>query len=169
MRVLNLPKNWRHPVIFVAFGFGSGFFRKAPGTFGSLMALPLFVLLTQLSQPVYWAVVAVATLFGFWICGKAAELMNVHDHEGIVWDEFVGQWLTLTAMLPVVTWDLTAVIWMFIGFGLFRLFDVVKPWPISWVDNNVDGGFGIMLDDLLAGVLAGLTFFVLYHYGQGLF
>lgn len=159
--------DWRHPVLFFAFGFGSGLARKAPGTWGSLAALPCFVALSFLPPLFYWAFIVAATLFGFWVCGAAARLMNVHDHESIVWDEFVGQWLALTVLLPVSVWNGQTLLWMLLGFGLFRFFDILKPWPISWVDRHVHGGFGIMLDDLLAGVFAGIVLAVIYHMAGG--
>jgi len=146
----------RNPVLLLAFGFGSGLAPKAPGTFGSLAALPFFALLALLPLPLFLLVVAVVGLAGIWICGRAATIMGVHDHSGIVLDEFVGQWLTLTPLVPLAGWSLAALGWTVLGFALFRLFDVWKPWPIRWFDHNVDGGLGIMLDDVLAALPAGL-------------
>ena len=88
-------------------------------------------------------------VIGIWICGKTAEDLGVHDHGGIVWDEFVGYWLTM--FMAPQGW-----VWALIGFGLFRLLDIVKPWPISWADKQLKGGTGIMLDDVLAGIMAAL-------------
>ncbi len=157
------PINIKHPVLFLAFGFGSGLSPKAPGTMGSLLALPLFFLLTLLPLWAYWAVLVLATVAGIWLCGRAAQLLGVHDHAGIVWDEFVGQWLALTVLLPVAAWSWSTVAWVALGFGLFRLFDILKPWPISWCDEHVHGGFGIMIDDILAGILAGLVLALAYY------
>lgn len=137
----------KNPVHLLAFGFGSGLAPKGPGTAGTLVALVLWPLLAWMPLYAYLAVVGVASLVGFYLCGKTAHDMGVHDHQGIVWDEMAGYWLTMTA-LPV-SWP-----WALAGFVLFRLFDIWKPWPISWFDRNVSGGLGIMMDDLLAGALA---------------
>ncbi|WP_317930353.1 phosphatidylglycerophosphatase A [Halioxenophilus sp. WMMB6] len=140
----------RSPVLLLAFGFGSGCARKAPGTFGTLAALPLTYLLLLLPLPGYLAVVLLAGVLGIWICHAASRKLEVHDHPGIVWDEFVGLWVTCIA-LPAGWW------WPLLGFGLFRLFDIAKPWPISWLDRHVHGGLGIMIDDILAGLFAAVV------------
>lgn len=140
---------WRNPVHFLAFGFGSGASPWAPGTAGTLLAVPLYFLLVNfLSLPLYIAMLLVTFIFGCWLCEKTSADLGVHDHGGIVWDEFVGYWLTMLA-LPV-SWT-----WALAGFILFRFFDILKPWPIRWIDKKVTGGFGIMLDDVLAAVYAG--------------
>ncbi len=137
----------KNPVHLLAFGFGSGLAPKGPGTAGTAVALLLWPLLATLPLYVYIGVVIAVSLLGFYLCGKTAHDMGVHDHQGIVWDEMAGYWLTMTA-LPA-SWP-----WALAGFVLFRLFDIWKPWPIRWVDRHVGGGFGIMVDDLLAGLLA---------------
>ncbi len=131
----------------LAFGFGSGLSPKAPGTMGTLAAIPLWWLLAQLPLSTYLVVVLIAAVAGILICGRAADRLGVHDHGGIVWDEFVGFWIAMAA-LPV-TWQS-----LILGFVLFRLFDILKPWPISWLDRRVSGGFGIMIDDVIAGLAA---------------
>lgn len=131
----------------LAFGFGSGLSPKAPGTMGTLAAIPLWWLLAQLPLSTYLVVVLIAAVAGIVICGRAADRLGVHDHGGIVWDEFVGFWIAMAA-LPV-TWQS-----LILGFVLFRLFDILKPWPISWLDRRVSGGFGIMIDDVIAGLAA---------------
>lgn len=146
----------RDPLQLLAFGFGSGLAPKAPGTFGSLAALALFPLLALLPLPAYLAVLVAASVGGVWICAHAAHALDVHDDGRIVWDEFAGQWLTLLPLLPVAAWDGTTLLALAAGFGLFRLFDIAKPWPIGYFDRSVPGGFGIMLDDLIAGALAAL-------------
>ena len=113
-----------HPVHFLAFGFGSGLAPFAPGTFGTLMAIPLYLLMMQLSLAPYLVVVAIVSVTGVWICDKSSKLLGVHDHGGIVWDEFAGFFVTMIA--APAGW-----IWIVIGFALFRLFDIWKPWPIS--------------------------------------
>ncbi|MCV6610894.1 MAG: phosphatidylglycerophosphatase A [Amphritea sp.] len=138
---------WKNPIHFLAFGLGSGAAPKAPGTFGTLAAIPLFLLLQPLALHWYLLVLVVTFVVGIYLCGKTSEDMGVHDHGGIVWDEFVGYWVTMFA--APAGW-----LWIVIGFVLFRIFDIAKPWPISWADKKVHGGFGIMLDDLLAGLMA---------------
>ncbi|WP_281648781.1 phosphatidylglycerophosphatase A [Parendozoicomonas sp. Alg238-R29] len=136
-----------NPWHLLAFGFGSGLAPKAPGTFGTLAAIPLFLLLQNLSLPIYLLVVVAASIVGIAICDRASRDLGVHDHPGIVWDEFCGYWLTMFA--APAGW-----MWVVIGFVLFRIFDIWKPWPISVADKKVHGGFGIMLDDLIAGIYA---------------
>ena len=137
----------RSPILLLAFGFGSGLSPKAPGTMGTLAAIPLWYLLAQLSQPAYILVVALCAIVGIFICGSAADRLGVHDHGGIVWDEIVGFWITMT-FLPATY------VYALLGFVLFRLFDILKPWPISWLDKNIGGGLGIMIDDVVAGLAA---------------
>ena len=135
------------PVHFLAFGLGSGLSPKAPGTVGTVAAIPFYLLMQSLSLPVYLLVLVLATLVGIWLCDKSSKDLGVHDHPGIVWDEFCGFWLTMIAAPAGWLWVLT-------GFALFRLFDILKPWPIRWLDKHVHGGLGIMVDDLLAGGFA---------------
>ncbi len=144
------PSVWSNPWHNLAFGFGSGTLPKAPGTWGSLVALPFVPLWQLLPDWGYWLLLGVAMLFGCWLCGKVARDLGVHDHEGIVWDEMVGIWITL--WLVPEGWY-----WLLAGFVVFRVMDIAKPWPISWVDRKVHGGLGIMLDDVLAGVAAWLV------------
>jgi phosphatidylglycerophosphatase A len=143
-----------NPVHFLAFGFGSGLAAKMPGTFGTLAALPLVVLLSHFSSfSVYLTVTILVCVLGIWICGKTAEDMGVHDDSSIVWDEVAGMLITMLAV--PLSWQTVLV-----GFMLFRFFDILKPWPISYLDKHVHGGFGIMIDDVLAGLfaLAGIQF-----------
>ena len=148
-----LPRPFRSPVQFLAFGFGSGLSGRAPGTLGTLMAVPLYLLFVQASLWLYSAIVFVAAIAGIWICGRASEELGVHDHSGIVWDEFVGLWVALWAV-PVEP------LWIVLGFIVFRIFDIVKPWPIGPLDRRVQGGFGIMIDDIVAGVFSCATLHV---------
>jgi len=133
------------PGHFLAFGLGSGLSRYAPGTAGTAAAVPLYLLLAPLGPLWYAVALVVVTVVGAWLCGRASRALGVHDHGAIVIDEFAGYLLTMVG-LPA-TWP-----WVLAGFVVFRLFDIVKPWPIGWVDRRVGGGVGIMLDDLLAGV-----------------
>jgi phosphatidylglycerophosphatase A len=134
-------------VDFLALGFGSGLLPFAPGTAGTAAAIPVYLLLQPLAAPWYVVVVVLLALAGIVICGQAASRLGVHDHPGIVWDEIVGYLVTMAFAPP--GW-----LWIGLGFVLFRLFDIVKPWPIRWLDRQVGGGLGIMLDDLLAGVFS---------------
>ena len=144
----------RNPNHLLAFGFGSGLAPKAPGTAGTIAAIPIFLALSLLPENIYLGVCLLTFVVGIPICGASAKALGVKDHSGIVWDEFVGFWVTM-AFAPA-GWA-----WIAGGFVLFRLFDIAKPWPISWVDRNVGGGFGIMLDDLLAGVLAAAVLYLI--------
>lgn len=141
------PGFLRDPVHLLAFGFGSGVAPRAPGTWGSLAAIPLWFAIAWLPLTAYWVVVAIAFIVGIWLCGKTARDLKVHDHGGIVWDEFVGMWIAL-ALIPDNIYG------VLMAFALFRLFDVVKPWPISWIDQRAPGGLGIMVDDVVAGFMA---------------
>lgn len=135
------------PKMFAAFGFGSGLSPIVPGTMGTVAAIPLYLGLMLLPWWAYGVVVVVTGLVGIHLCGFASQKLGVHDHSGIVWDEFVGFWITM--FLVPFSW-----LNVLIGFILFRIFDMAKPWPISWVDKHVHGGFGIMIDDVIAGIAA---------------
>ena len=137
----------RHPVHFLSLGLGSGCMRTAPGTWGTVAALPLYGLFFWLPLPLYLAVVVISFLVGVWLCQRTADALGVHDHPAIVWDEFVGLWIAL-ALQP------TSLVWIAAAFVLFRFFDILKPWPIGWLDKRVSGGLGIMVDDVLAGLYA---------------
>ena len=146
--------------MFCGVGFGSGLAPKAPGTFGSAFALlfiPLWLLL-GFGYSVF--AIVIMSLIGIYICDRTANIMGVHDDGRIVWDEFAGQSITF---LPLIYLQQINWIWVLVGFALFRLFDVWKPWPISVIDRQVQGGFGIMLDDLIAGIWAALCI-ILYFY-----
>jgi phosphatidylglycerophosphatase A len=148
---IKIPARYlKHPVHFLALGFGSGLLPRAPGTFGTLAAIPVYLLLSPLSLAWYLAVVLLICVTGIAICDYTSKQLRVHDHPGIVFDEIAGYLLTMTA-LPFGVW------WMLAGFVAFRFFDIIKPWPISWLDKHVHGGLGIMLDDLLAAVMAWLV------------
>ncbi len=145
----------RNPLHFLSLGMGSGLAPKAPGTVGSVAALVIYYLLLQgLSLPVYLAVVAMSIVVGIYLCGYTAKAMGLHDAPAIVWDEFAGLWLALVLLPPQWYWPL-------IGFVLFRFFDILKPWPISLADKKVHGGLGIMMDDVLAGIMAAIVMHLL--------
>jgi len=136
------------PILFLAFGFGSGLAKKAPGTMGTLAAIPIYWLFAQTNLFVYSLLTLIVTVAGIPICDIAAKKLDEHDFGGIVWDEIAGYLITM--WLVPFSWQA-----MVLGFILFRFFDILKPWPIKWIDRQVHGGLGIMLDDVLAGVFAG--------------
>ncbi|WP_268991501.1 phosphatidylglycerophosphatase A [Limnobaculum eriocheiris] len=136
-----------NPLHWIATGFGSGLSPKAPGTFGSLAAIPFFYLLQMLPMPAYLLMLVITFALGVWACQAATDAIGMDDHGAIVWDEFVGMWITCIA-LP------QGFIWMIAAFITFRFFDILKPWPIRWFDNHCSGGFGIMIDDVVAGLIA---------------
>lgn len=146
--------NPRNPIHWLAFGLGSGLSPRAPGTMGSLAALPFFWILAVMPWPVYVGWLLLCFVLGVWVCEVTSRDLGVHDFGGIVFDEFVGQWLTL---LPLVLLHQHHMGWLMLGFVLFRFFDIVKPWPIRWLDEKVGGGFGIMIDDVLAGLMAAVV------------
>lgn len=137
-----------HPAHFFGLGLGSGLAPVAPGTFGTLAAIPFWLLIASQPFAFQCLIVLLAGLIGIYFCGKSADDLGAHDHGSIVWDEFVGYWLTM--LFAPAGW-----LWILIGFALFRVFDILKPWPISWFDKQVSGGVGIMVDDVLAGLFAG--------------
>lgn len=144
---------------WLASGFGSGLTPVAQGTFGSVAALLPWLLLRRLDWPFYVLVLLAGFAIGVWACNIAGRVLGVDDHRSLVWDEFIGQWIALLPLglaflqpLPI------AIGWLVLaGFILFRLFDVWKPWPIRWLDRRVKGGFGVMVDDVIAGIFAALV------------
>ncbi len=148
MNYINLSQRvWQDPVYFIAFGFGSGLMTTAPGTWGTLAAMPVFLLMAGLPWYIYLTLVALVFALGVWVSNVVGKDLGVHDYKGIVWDEVAGYLLTMF-MAP------TGFKWMIIGFLLFRLFDIWKPQPIRYFDQNVGGGFGTMMDDMVAAVPA---------------
>jgi len=142
------------PAGFLAFGLGSGLSRHAPGTMGTLIAVPFALLLKMLPVAWFWVLLLLLFVLGIYLCGTTARRLGKHDPGGIVWDEMVGYWLTIAFVPAQWTWLLAA-------FVLFRLFDILKPWPIRQSERLFHGGLGIMIDDILAAlyamvVLAGL-------------
>ncbi len=148
---------WRRPAAFLALGLGAGFSPYAPGTAGTAVGVPVYLVLAPLASGPRAAAVALLFVLGIGLCARAERILGVHDHPAIVWDEIVG---FLVAMLPAPGgW-----LWIGAGFVLFRLFDILKPWPIRWLDRNVSGGLGIMLDDLAAGICAGAVLWALTRF-----
>ncbi|MCG9684405.1 phosphatidylglycerophosphatase A [Vibrio sp. Isolate23] len=153
----------KNPWHLLATGFGSGLSPIIPGTMGTLAAIPFYLLLVQLPLPMYIVVVIAACFIGIKVCQVTSDDMGVHDHGAIVWDEFAGFWITML-VVPLFQQSSTDWKWLLTGFVLFRCFDMIKPWPISWLDARVHGGFGIMLDDIVAGVMAGIALYLVGKY-----
>ena len=140
---------WRKPAHTLALGFGAGCARRAPGTAGTVVAIPLYLLMQGLPVPVYLLLTVGLFGLGVLVCDLTARDLGVHDHPSIVWDEIVGYLIAMAAAPP--GW-----LWIVIGFAAFRFFDILKPWPVSVADRRMSGGFGIMVDDVLAGIYAWL-------------
>ena len=142
----NLPAGFLlHPVHFLALGFGTGCMPRMPGTSGTMIGVIFYFLLQNSGHWIYLGTITVLAITGIWICGKTAADLGVHDHSAIVWDEITGYLVTM--FMAPGGW-----VWALLGFVLFRLFDILKPWPVSWADKQVTGGMGIMLDDIIAGI-----------------
>lgn len=138
----------RSPVLFVALGFGTGCLPKAPGTWGTMIAIPLCWLAQLTLSTVQFAALALFMfLIGIWLCEQASLALGRHDHPAIVWDEITGYFITMIAAPK-------SGLWLLLGFALFRLFDIFKPWPIRQADRMLEGGFGVMADDILAAAYA---------------
>jgi phosphatidylglycerophosphatase A len=151
----------KYPVHWPAFGFGLGLAPFAPGTWGSVLGVVFYWYTIGLGLTWYLLLVFVAFLAGIWICGESARRIGVHDHPGIVWDEVVGVMLTLAVAQPEPMPIL-------LGFLLFRVFDIWKPWPIRDIDHSLKGGLGIMLDDVLAAIYAAVALYILQSYIPGI-
>jgi phosphatidylglycerophosphatase A len=136
---------WKNPWHFIAFGFGSGAIPVAPGTFGTLMAIPFYLYLSTFSHTFYLIFTIAIFFFSVWLCEKVSADIHIHDHQGMCIDEFVGFLVTMYG--APYGWG-----WILIGFILFRFFDIAKPWPIRQIDTHVKSGFGMILDDVMAGV-----------------
>lgn len=141
-----------NPLHFLSFGFGSGFFPKMPGTIGTMIGVSIYICIPPLSWLPYLLVLIFSFLVGVFLCDYTSKVLGVHDHSAIVLDEIVGYLFTMF-MVPNT--------WFFVlaGFVLFRLFDILKPWPISFIDSRVKGGLGIMLDDVIAAMFS----FIIIH------
>lgn len=152
-----LPKTvWRKPLHFAAFGFGAGTLPVAPGTFGTLIAIPIYLALAYMPVFFYILAVLLITLGSIWICDRVEKELKIHDHPGMCLDEIVGYLVTMICA-PM---GLLAIL---LGFLLFRLFDIWKPWPIRRLDQSLGGGFGTVIDDVLAGVYALISLQLIYY------
>ncbi len=156
---------WEKLIYWLGIGLGSGLPRRAAGTWGTVGGLVVAIPMLWLGFWGFLAVTVVGTLVGSYICGKTSDLMGVHDDPHIVWDEWVGMWVSLLPILWLHFYDdallqghqLSLLLLYFAAFVAFRFFDILKPFPIKWVDKNVSGGFGILIDDILAGLMAGVV------------
>lgn len=136
---------WQDPRYFVAFGFGSGTISTAPGTMGTIMAIPFYLLLRPLPLYLYIIFVICFIAASAWLCEKLSRDTHTHDHPGMNIDEFAGFFVTMIN----APWGWP---WILLGFLLFRIFDVLKPWPISYIDKKMTSGLGMILDDVVAGL-----------------
>ena len=143
---MNFP-NLKKPSHLFATWFGIGLLRPAPGTWGSFAALLIWYF-TEFLHPTAHVILPIFILFSWLVCSQATKDSDSKDHSAIVIDEVAGMLVTLSFVSHGIMTDLCA-------FLLFRLFDIWKPWPISWIDQNIQGGLGILLDDLIAGFFAG--------------
>jgi phosphatidylglycerophosphatase A len=153
---VNFRELIKRPVCFLGLGFGSGLVPKAPGTFGTIAAIPIYLLMQNLSLMLYIALTVIGFIVGIWICQQSADWLGTEDPSAVVWDEIVGYLVTMIAAPQ--GWQ-----WLMLGFVLFRFFDILKPWPISLADKELHGGFGIMFDDVIAGVFAGILLQLVYY------
>jgi len=150
----------RHPAGWLATGFGVGFSPVAPGTAGSLAALLPWLGLRELPFAYCFAAIVLAFALGVWACGWVVRTQRIADPGYAVWDEFVGQWIALAPLL----WHAAGWPAVVAAFILFRIFDIWKPWPVSWADRTLGGGLGVMLDDVIAGLYAALALTLLLRW-----
>ena len=161
VRTNPLRMRWGDPAYLLALGFGTGLSPKAPGTVASAVAALIYwAALGSLSLAIQGAIIGLGFVLGVMAIPRIERESASHDHGSIVWDEFIGVWIALLAAGPAPLEIIT-------GFALFRLFDIWKPWPVSWADKHVRGGLGVMLDDVLAGILSAATLLVLNQAGLG--
>lgn len=159
---------WEKLIYWLGIGLGSGLPKRAAGTWGTVGGLVIAIPMLALGFWGFLAVTVMGALVGSYICGKTSDLMGVHDDPHIVWDEWVGMWVSLLPILWLHFYDdallqghqLSLLLLYFAAFIAFRFFDILKPFPIKWVDKNVSGGFGILIDDILAGLMAGVVLIV---------
>ena len=163
-------------VYWLALGLGSGLPRRAPGTWGTVGGLIVAIFLLGLGFVPFLLLTILSCFIGVWFCGRASEMMGVHDDPHIVWDEWSGIWITLLPLSYLLTFQNAmlgsywqnilqpfSLIALIAAFVLFRFFDILKPPPIAWADKKVAGGLGIMLDDIIAGVMAAATWVIIYN------
>jgi phosphatidylglycerophosphatase A len=150
----NLKLLFQHPAYFFGLGLGSGLAKKAPGTFGTIVGLPIFWLISAYGLPIQLFIITALFIIGIYFCNATGKILGVVDHGSIVWDEIVAMMLVLT--FTPMQWQ-----WWLVAFMLFRLFDIWKPYPIRQCDAKLKNGFGVMFDDLLAAIYAIISLRVL--------
>lgn len=149
-----IASDLKKPSIWLATWFGCGFMRPAPGTWGSVGALPFGIILFAATGLIgFITSIIIVTIVGLWASDKFEKITQTHDNKMIVIDEVAGQWI---ALLPVFYFTGIDSLFIALAFGLFRFFDIIKPWPVSYFDRHVDGALGVMADDLVAGAFAAL-------------
>ena len=158
-------------VYWLGLGLGSGLPRRAPGTWGSVGGLIVAIPLLSLGFVPFLIITLLSCVVGIWICGRTSDLMGGHDDPHIVWDEWAGMWITLLPLsyMGIANSDFWhnilqpfSIAALIIAFILFRFFDIIKPPPIGWADKKVAGGLGIMLDDIIAGIMAAAVWVIIY-------
>lgn len=147
----------KDPGHFLSMGFGSGLAPIASGTFGTLAAIPIYIVASYVSVMALAILTIASILGGIYLCGRTTRALGVQDHSAIVWDEFAGFFVTML-WVPMTVKTVIA------GFFVFRLFDIVKPWPASYFDSKVNGGVGVMMDDVVAGLYASGVVYALYRW-----
>lgn len=154
---INPARLLKDPGHLVSMGFGSGLAPIASGTFGTLAAIPLYMVVHYYSVTAFFVMTLASIMVGIYLCGRTAHALGVKDHSAIVWDEFAGFFVTM--LWVPMTWQMIVA-----GFFLFRLADIVKPWPASYFDAKVQGGVGVMLDDVVAGLYASGVLYLLHRW-----
>lgn len=145
---------WQNPLYFIAFGFGSGALPYAPGTWGTLIAIPFYLAIQTLPLTIYLLITLAVIIGSIWLCDKISEEIKIHDHPSMCLDEIVGFLVTMIGIPAQLSW-------IILGFLLFRLFDIWKPQPVRYIDKNVGGGLGMILDDIIAGIYACIILHIL--------
>ena len=153
----------KKPHVLLATWFGTGLIAKAPGTWGSLAAIPFALLIClTLSLKAFVAAIVILTILGYWSAARFEKETESHDNKMIVIDEVAGQWI---ALLPVFYMGEFGFLWIAFAFIMFRAFDIIKPWPVSWADKKLGGALGVMADDIIAGIMAATICLAgAYHY-----
>ncbi|QTS83689.1 phosphatidylglycerophosphatase A family protein [Coxiella endosymbiont of Amblyomma nuttalli] len=154
----NVPRSiWRSPLEFIACGFGIGAIPWVPGTFGTLVGVILYLLLSRLSLLIYCVVTLFLFILGVIISDITNQRFNTSDHSAVVWDEIVGFLIVMIA-IPKTGYFILA------GFFLFRIFDIWKPWPIQLLEKNLKGGLGVMIDDVIAALYTWIVLMIRVYF-----
>ncbi len=153
----------KQPYVWLATWFGAGFMRPAPGTWGSAVSIPVaLIIFKAFGLSALLAALLIITILGFWASDQFEKATQSHDSSMIVIDEAVGQWI---ALLPALYFTSAHPLWIALAFALFRLFDIKKPWPISYCDQKLKGALSVMLDDIVAGLFAAIILTGVYYVG----